>query len=70
MSYPEQDDLAEFRAVLESAGWTAVESEDDWEDEAFAWVAQRTWINYWMGISMQQVRVYVERGGPGMRVHP
>lgn len=42
----------------------------DWEEEAFEWVAQRTWIGWWTGLEIPRSRVYVEKAGPQMRVHP
>lgn len=75
------DDLEEFLAGLNRF------RDDAWEDdEAFTWVAQRTWIKWWAFENTEDIweevpihprrqgagltRVYVEKAGPEMRAHP
>lgn len=74
-------DIDEFLDALISRA----ELEDHWEDdEAFIFVAQRTWVGWWIfehadDATVRRVprrtgaglsRVYVEKAGPQMRAHP
>lgn len=78
------NDLDEFLTVLRAQRDFL---DNAWEDdEAFSWVAQRTWIKWWAFEDTEDVRedapvrprrvgaaltrVYVEQAGPEMRAHP